>query len=227
MKRAGPPRAVRLGPVSTFRVIASAYPHVDLYADLGVPPEDWDILHEIEGLTNARLRDEHGDVQLVPSADRAHGPGASFIMAPFTRPFPSRFSDGGYGIYYCAAREETAIREVAYHNARFMAETKRPPQTLVARAVSAGVQGRGYNLFPMKWGWLYDDDYARCQKFGREARTQVDLLRYESVRDRGQAAYAVFRPRCVRNARPMRFIEMYWDGKAITHWSAVGGSLKG
>ena len=225
VKRAGQPRAARIGPVETHRVIASAYPHVDLYADLGVPTEDWDILHEIEGLTNARLRDERGDIQRVPSADRVQGAGASFIMAPFARPYPSRFSDGGYGIYYCAAREETAIREVAHHSTRFMAETRRPPQTLVSRAIAATVEGRGYNLFPLKSKWLRDNDYSRCQQFGREAREQVDLLRYESVRDRGHVAYAVFRPRCVHNARPIRFIEMYWDGKAITHWSAVGGDL--
>ena len=225
VKRAGLPRAARLGPVETHRVIASAYPHVDLYADLGVAAEDWDILHEIEGLTNARLRDERGAIQRVPPSERAHGPGASFVMAPFARPYPSRFSDGGYGIYYCAAREETAIREVAYHSARFMAESRRPPQTLVSRAIAATVEGRSYNLFPLKWKWLRDDDYARCQQFGRTARAQVDLLRYESARDRGHVAYAVFRPRCVRNARPIRFIEMYWDGDTITHWSAVGGDL--
>jgi len=222
---AGRPRAARLGPVTTHRVIASAYPHVDLYADLGVPAEDWNILHEIEGLTNARLRDARGDIQRIPPADRAQGPGASFIMAPFVRPYPSRFSDGLYGIYYCAAREETAIREVAYHRARFMAESNRPPQTLVTRAITAKVEGRGFNLFPMKWKWLRSDDYTRCQEFGRLAREQVNLLRYESVRDRGHVAYAVFRPICIRNARPIRFIEMYWDGHAITHWSAVGGDI--
>lgn len=206
-------------------MIASAYPHVDLYADLGVPPEDWDILHEIEGLTNARLRDARDEMQRVPPPDRAHGPGASFIMAPFARPYRSRFSDGSYGVYYCAACEETAIREVAYHSARFMTETRRPPQTLVSRAIAATMEGRGYNLFHLKWKWLRDDDYSRCQQFGRRAREQVDLLRYESVRDRDHAAYAVFKPRRIRNARPMRFIEMYWDGNTITHWSEVGGEL--
>lgn len=225
MRAAGEPRATRLGPVETHRVIASAYPHVDLYADLGVPAEDWDVLHEIEGLTNERLRDACGHLQRIPSADRAQGPGASFIMAPFARPNPSRFSGGDYGVYYCAAREETAIREVAYHRTRFMAESKRPPQTLVTRTLAANVRGRSYNLFSLKWKWLRSDDYTRCQEFGQLAHEQVDLLRYESVRDRGHVAYAVFRPKCIRNARPVRFIEMYWDGNTITHWSAVGGDI--
>jgi hypothetical protein len=218
-------RARRIGPVETQRVIASAYPHVDLYADLGVPSKDWDVLHEIEGLTNARLRDERGEIPMVLPENRAQGPGASFIMAPFTRPYRSRFSDGSYGIYYCAAREETAIREVAHHRARFMAETRQPPQTLVFRSITAKVEGKGYDVYAANWKWLRRDDWTRCQQFGKEARAKVELLRYESVRDRGHAAYAVFKPRIVRKARPVRFLEMHWDGRAITHWSAIGGNV--
>lgn len=215
----------RLGPCKTHRVIASAYPHVDLYADLGVPAEDWHVLHEIEGLTNARLREERGEVPRAALAERAKDPGASFVMAPFARPYPSRFSDGSYGVYYCAEHERTAIREVAYHGARFMAETNRPAQTLVFRTIHAVVDGNGHDLFALKWKWLRIDDYARCQSFGSKARERVELLRYESVRHRDHVAFAVFRPRCVRNAKPLRFVEMYWDGSAITHWSKVGGDI--
>lgn len=218
-------RARRIGPVKTHRVIASAYPHVDLYADLGVPSKDWDTLHEIEGLTNARLRDERGEVPMVPPDDRVQGPGASYIMAPFTRPYPSRFSDGSYGVYYCAAREETAVREVAHHRARFMIETRMSPQTLVFRCIAATVQGKGYDVFAAKWNWLRSDDWARCQQFGKEIRAKAELLRYESVRDLGHPSYAVFKPRVVRDVRHARFLEMRWDGNAITHWSAIGGDV--
>lgn len=225
MKELARLRAKHIGPVETHRVIASAYPHVDLYADLGVPPKDWDSLHEIEGLTNARLRDERGEIPMVPPEDRAQGPGASFIMGQFTRPYPSRFSDGTYGIYYCAVREETAIREVAYHRARLMTETRMPPQTLVSRSITATVEGKGYDVYTAKWKWLREDDYTRCQQFGKEARAKVELLRYESVRDHGHAAYAVFKPQVVCDARHARFLEMYWDGHVITHWSAIGGNV--
>ena len=225
MKELARLRAKRIGPVETHRVIASAYPHVDLYTDLGVPPKDWDILHEIEGLTNARLRDERGEVPIVSPADRAQGPGASFIMGQFTRPYPSRFSDGTYGVYYCAAREETAIREVAHHRARFMAETHMPPQTLVFRSITAMIEGKGYDVYAASWRWLRSDDWTRCQQFGREACTKTEMLRYESVRDRGHAAYAVFKPRVIRDARHARFLEMYWDGRTITHWSEIGGDI--
>lgn len=225
MKELARLRARRIGPVETHRVIASAYPHVDLYADLGVPPKGWDILHEIEGLTNARLRDERGEVPMVPPEDRAQGPGASFIMGQFTRLYPSRFSDGSYGVYYCAAREETAIREVAHHRARLMGETQQLPQTLVLRNIMATVEGKGYDVYAADWKWLRSDDWARCQEFGMAARRKIELLRYESVRDRGHAAYAVFTPRMIRDARHARFLEMHWDGKTITHWSAIGGNV--
>lgn len=225
MKELARLRAKHIGPVETHRVIASAYPHVDLYADLGVPPVDWDILHEIEDLTNARRRDERGEIQIVPPEDRTQGQGAMYVMAPFARPNPSRFSDGSYGIYYCAGREETAIREVAHHNARFMAETQRPSQTLAFRSITAMIEGEGYDVYSVDWQWLRSDDWLHCQQFGKDARAKVDLLRYESVRDRKHPAYAVFKPRIVRDARHARFLEMYWDGKAITHWSAIGGNV--
>lgn len=225
MKELARLRARRIGPVETHRVIASAYPHVDLYADLGIPSKDWDILHEIEGLTNARLRDERGEVPWVPPEDRAQGPGASFIMAPFTRPYPSRFSDGTYGIYYCAAREETAVREVAHHRTRFMTETRQSSQTLVFRSIAATAEGKGYDVYAANWKWLRSDEWTRCQQFGKATREKVELLRYESVRDRGHAAYAAFKPRVIRDARHARFLEMHWDGNAITHWSAIGGNV--
>lgn len=225
MKELARLRARRIGPVTTHRVIASAYPHVDLYADLGVPPKDWDILHDIEDLTNARRRDERGEIQIVPPEDRTQGQGAIYVMAPFARPNPSRFSDGSYGIYYCAAREETAIREVAHHRTCFMTESRLPPQTLVFRNVTATVQGEGYDVYTANWKWLRGDDWTPCQQFGKKAREKVELLRYESVRDRGHAAYAVFKPRVIRDARHARFLEMHWDGRAITHWSAIGGNV--
>ena len=224
--------AKRLEPVpvrasKTYRLVATAYPPVNLYADLPVPPEDWPLLQQIEGLTNPRLRDERGELPLIPPDRRARGPGAAYSNAPFVHPYPSRFSDGAYGVYYCAGGEDTAIREVAFHRGRLLRATREPPQSLVFSSIRAAIRGRGFDVYELRYGVLRSDDYNWCQDFGRAARNRgdVDVLRYESVRHRGHPAYAVFWPRIVRNARHERYIEMGWDGERITHWSRVGGAL--
>ena len=106
-------------PRDVYRLIRAVYPAFYLYADLSVPPEDWDALIQIESMTNARLRDERGEAVLVEEQDRVKGPGSSLIMAAFTHinRNGSRFGDGTYGVYYSAPLEETCIREVSSRGA--------------------------------------------------------------------------------------------------------------
>lgn len=58
------------------------------------------------------------------------GVGANWLMAPFihvSRDRPGRFTDGSHAVYSAGDREEVAIREVAYHHARFMAKSREEP----------------------------------------------------------------------------------------------------
>ena len=52
----------------------------------------------------ARLRQELGQLDLVPRERRISGPGTQPLMAAFTHlnPDGSRFSDGTYGVFYAA-----------------------------------------------------------------------------------------------------------------------------
>jgi hypothetical protein len=52
-------------------------------------------------MTNPRLREEAGNLTLVPLEDRVSGPGTTPIMAAFTHlnPEGSRFSGGSFGVY--------------------------------------------------------------------------------------------------------------------------------
>ena len=88
-----------------YRIILSRYPKINLFERVS-NPEDWEILYAVESMTNPRLRDEVGDIRLVPLEDRVYGDGASWIMAAFTHPPAdgrgSRFNKD-FGIYYCAA----------------------------------------------------------------------------------------------------------------------------
>src|SRR5690349_6442024 len=104
-----------------FRVISSRYPTIHLFERLA-DPADWEALYAIESLTNPRLRDEIGDVELVPREERAFGPGGSVIMAPFTHlsPTGSRFADATFGAFYAAPQLATSIAETCHHSEIFL-----------------------------------------------------------------------------------------------------------
>ena len=213
-------KAQQIGPIDTRRVIAAAYPAVDVYADLDLPSDLWGALHAVESLTNARLEADAKGPRFA-----AQGDGASFITAPFAYKRESRFSAGDFGIYYCAEREETAIREVAFHKARFLRDSKRPAQTISLRSVGATLSGSAYDVFQSEWSWLRSSDYRQCQDFGLFARSRVQALRYESVRHRGHVGFAVFDHAALSNARHLAYLEMAWNGKTMTHFSRVGGAI--
>src|SRR5690348_10064538 len=92
-----------------WRVIASRFPPINLFERVSNNPDMWDTLADLEQATNPRFRDEIGDISLVPSARRVSGPGATWVMAPFTHVNPkgSRFSNGTYGVYYAAHALDT------------------------------------------------------------------------------------------------------------------------
>src|SRR5580704_1292054 len=78
-----------------WRVIASRFPPINLFERVSTNPRVWDVLFELEQLTNPRVRDEVGAIHLVPPERRVFGPNASWVMAPFTHVnvLGSRFSD--------------------------------------------------------------------------------------------------------------------------------------
>ncbi len=60
-----------------WRVIASRYPPIRLFERLTDDPAVWGTLLALEQLTNPRVRDELGDISLVPPEERVSGPRAS------------------------------------------------------------------------------------------------------------------------------------------------------
>src|SRR5437762_6306867 len=79
----------------SHRIVPSRFPPVGLF-DRVASPEDLDAVFELEALTNDRLREQAGELSLVPPEDRVSGPGTTPIMAAFTHlnPEGGRFSDG-------------------------------------------------------------------------------------------------------------------------------------
>ena len=207
----------------SYRLVPSRFPPTGLF-DRVARAEDLEIVLAVEQLTNDRLRDEVGQLQLVAPAERVSGPGTTPIMAAFTHlnPEGSRFSDGSYGVYYAAHELETAIAESAFHRGRFLARTREEPGEVDMRTYLADISAdvvdvRGHGR--RKPDLMHPDDYRAAQAFAREKRTQgAGGIVYDSVRRAGGQCIAIFRPRLVSPARQGPHIAFVWDGKAIVAW---------
>lgn len=203
-----------------YRIVASRFPPISLFEDVA-DPADLEAVYAIEAMTNDRLRDEVGDLTLVPPEDRISGPGTSAIMAAFTHLNldGSRFSDGTFGLFYAAREIETAIAETGYHRARFMAYSSEPGQELDMRVYAADLDALLHdvrNLREEQAGLYATDSYTASQALATELRSQgSDGIAYQSVRHSGGECAAVFRPRLLANCRQERHLCYVWDGRAI------------
>ena len=203
-----------------IRIIPARFPQINLFERVA-SPEDWEILYAVESLTNPRLRDEVGDIALVPPGERVFGPGASWIMAAFThRPKPGqggRFN-ADFGTFYCTPDEATAIAETTYHRARFLREARIDRTTLEMRVIRAYLGPADlHNLCNLDDPALYHpSDYSAGQQLGAQLREQQSAgIVYDSVRHPGECC-AVFRPSVLTNAVHMKYLTYTFENNAIT-----------
>ena len=208
---------------TSCRLVASRYPPVGLF-DAVADPADLAVVFEIEALGNPRLRQEAGQLSLVPPDQRISGPGSTPIMSAFTHlnPEGSRFSDGSYGVYYAASDLETAVAEVGHHRARFLARTAEPAIDIDLRCYRVPVRATLIDLRGRraKAGLLDPADYAASQAFGRSRREAGEAgIVHASVRRRAGECVALFTPRAtVPPAVQSEHVTLCWDGMRIAQW---------
>ena len=203
-----------------YRIVSSEYPPINFFEQL-VDPELMDELYFIESLTNDRLRDEAGDIALVPAEDRITGPGASPVMAAFTHTSPncpSRFSDGSYGVYYASKTLDTAIEETKYHRARFLAYTNEDAGEISMRVYIGNVIKPMHDVRGDGYEQLHNpDDWTASQAFGQAMKTINSWgIVYRSVRDAGGECIAALRPPAVSIPKQGAHLSYVWDGVGIT-----------
>ncbi len=217
------PALCRIAWQPCWRLVASRFPPVGLF-DRVAAPEDLAAVIAVESMTNDRLREEVGELSLVPPEDRIAGPGATPVMAAFTHlnPEGSRFTDGTFGVYYAAREIDTAIAETCFHKARFLAATGEPPIELDMRSYAADIDADLHDIRGRRVDFadVYDPDpahYAAGQAFARALRAEgSNGIAYESVRRPDGQCVAVFRPPALSPARQAPHFCYVWDGSAIT-----------
>ncbi|MFM0497575.1 RES family NAD+ phosphorylase [Paraburkholderia caledonica] len=203
-----------------YRVIPTRFPAVNLF-DRVASPEDFDALYALEAMTNDRLRTEVGELDLVPREERRFGPGYGPIMAALTHlnPLGSRFSDGTYGVFYCARSRVTAIAETRYHTARFLEATAEPPMRQQMRLYTVVAQGEVLDLRgdpKLDLAVLSPDDYLAGQSLGRAAREAgAPGIAYPSVRDTEGECLAAFRTTLLRDCHHAAYLEYNWNGTSV------------
>jgi hypothetical protein len=212
--------AVRFSP--SYRIVASRLPTIHLFERVA-DPADWDALYALESMTNPRIRDEIGELRLVPVADRVSGPNASVVMAPFTHLSPqgTRFTDGHFGAYYAAESLATAVAETRFHRENFLRATRQAPIELEMRCYLADVACELHDLRTRRaeLADIYDpSSYSASQKLGRQLRAAgANGIAFDSVRRDGGECVAVFRPRLVQNVRQSVHLRYAWDGTSISN----------
>jgi RES domain len=200
-----------------YRIVPSRFPPVGVF-DRIAEPGDLEALYAIEAMTNPRLRDEMGELRLVPPERRISGPGTTPVMAAFTHlnPEGSRFSDGTWGVFYAAHSVATAVEETVYHRELFLAATAEPACDIEMRCYRTSIQAR---LHDLRGGWKAVHDphsYAAGVTLARRLRGEgSDGIVYDSVRHHGGECVAVFYPDRVAPCVQAQHLMYRWDGTRI------------
>lgn len=211
------------------RIIRSLFPPIALFEDIA-DPEDWPLLIAAEQKTNPRLMESLGAIDLVPPVRRVAGPGATYLMAPFTHVStdrPSRFTAGTYGVLYVAERFETALLETMHHHARFMARTKEAPGwTSQFRELAMDLEATLHDLRaggPAVAPALDRDSYVESQALANALRaTGSDGLVYPSPRDPAGQCAGLFYPDLARNPVQGRHLDYHWNGTRVDLYRDAG-----
>lgn len=197
----------------------SRFPPVGIN-DRVADPADLEAVFAVENMTNPRLRQEAGDISLVPPEERVSGPGMTPVMAAFTHldPEGSRFTDGSYGVYYAAKTLDTAIAESRHARERFLGRTREASIEVDMRTYVADLQGELHDIRDeSRFLPIHDpDNYAPSQALGRELKKiNSNGIAYNSVRHAGGECAAVFRPRLLTNCMQAQHFCFVWDGARI------------
>ncbi len=214
---------VSLNQQVAYRLVNGKYPPIHIFDDVA-DQADFDALYAVQALTNPRLQQQVGNLNLVPEDQRPWGiPGCNYALGPFVHlsPAGSRFSDGSFGVYYCADHIHTAIAETRYHQERYFRNVEGLKyDRIVMRGLKTEFSATLVDIHPADRHprWHQADEYGPARQLGGTLREHRESgLCYESVRAPGQLCYALLSPGLITAVVPTSHYEYVWDGEKIAH----------
>lgn len=210
---------------AVHRLIPSRYPPILLF-DWAGSADELEQIAILEGLTNDRLQHETGRLNLVPREDWLWGEGSTAVMAAFTHPGPSRFSDGSYGVYYAGNSLDTVIAETRFHRERFLMASNEAPCAIQMREYIAHVQKPLFDISGTGYLGILDPDlatYPHSQDFARTLKSLNEWgIYYPSVRATTGYCVAIFRPPALTTPIQGCHLNYIWNGKQIAEIMKMG-----
>jgi hypothetical protein len=203
------------------RIVPTRYPAITLF-DRVADPSDFEALYALEAMTNERIRDELGEIERVPAAQRLYGPGSGPIMAAFTHVNVdgSRFSGGQWGVFYAARERATAIAETRYHHARFLAATAQGPMHLPMRLYHVAIDARLHDLRPRQPAFEachQPDSYVESRAMAARLHVGGSVgVVYRSVRHARGQCVGLFSPKGAQRCVHAAYLLYAWDGQAFS-----------
>ncbi len=205
----------------TVRLVSTARLRPPVLEALVAPDEVAD-LAEIEGATSSRLIAERRGTEGVSRDELVYGvPYASFINASFAywKPRePNRFN-ASRGAWYAALAVETCMREVAWHMARFLAQSGELKGVVDYAELFASMAGEFVDLRAAPKHPALDPDpavgYATGNAVADATRARgLNGVIYPSVRDPGGVCVVALRPNAVQSVAPGGVYRFVWSGRA-------------
>lgn len=208
--------------IKSYRLVNSKFPPIALFDDVA-SADEFEILYAVQAMTNPRLQNEVGAINLIPHSEIPFGiTGCSYATAPFTHVNPdgSRFGDGTFGMLYLADTMETAIAEVRHHQEAYWSKVhglnyeRFVFRGLVCQFDEVGVLDA--TVLPLSHAIYAPGDYSASRALGRTVKkAKAAGLRYHSVRSPGNTCWALTTPRHVASIIQSSHYEMVWN-KQIT-----------
>ena len=205
--------------LQAYRLVNSKFPPIALFDDVA-NPEECEALYQIQALTNPRLQNEVGRIELIPRSEIPFGiTGCSYAIAPFTHVNPdgSRFSNGSFGVLYLAATMEAALAEVHHHQDKYWSNIQNLNyERFVFRGLSCSFVDHSMKdatSLPMSHSIYDPDDYTYARSVGKIVKDAGLMgLRYNSVRLPGSYCWALMSPKPVSSIVQTAHYEMIWNG---------------
>lgn len=218
--------------LQAYRLVNSKFPPIALFDDVA-DARDFDAIYQLQTLTNPRLQNEMGRLELIARDEIPFGiAGCSYAAAPFTHlnPEGSRFSDGSFGVLYLANKMDTAIAEVRHHQGRYWANVQGLNyERFTFRGLSCSFNDAGMRdatVIPLTDPVYAPDDYTHSRRLGHETKREgCPGLRYNSVRSPGNTCWALMTPRPVTSIIQTAHYEMIWNGQIISVNQITGMAL--